>query len=460
MAWASAIPWGMDGFRAQFRAMNPGLFIQEYLKPLLFRRTSAAGRTRQRREFASAREFWANDGEILLREVQLTNFRLTDWFPRAPGVYWSHDAEHARNMAMAGPISDDPYLGRFFSPKDKMGFIENGGIGSIRLLPRKIDDDIYWLATALSGLECHQGVPLAISQSVFDGAGVEWGDEVVIDGRVRFLRDAGLNDTASQVHHARPVIVFVDKLTGVKPRAKLEKIIISPVALFKSLDEKKDHFERAQYTFVQCAAGNDSELDAAGEWIGKYAEKYSGRVITNFDEQRPVLADAPLSYQKLVAGTYDRTVIQQFSGDIHTDRMDVLVQKSVVHIGDNNVANNINVGGSAIININATLNNVTQTIGGAPGLSAAQKTELDGLVSSLRSELDAVKATHADEVREIADALEKAVSTAAKPEAERKKSLLSLTAKGLKDAAELVADVAPKVLTTATLIAKFVTGLQ
>ena len=460
MAWDSAIPWGMDGFRAHLRARNPGLFIKEYLKPLFFRRTSATGRTRQHREFASAQEFWANDGNILLREVRLKDFRLTDWFPRAPGVYWSDEAEQAREIAMAGPTSEDPDLGRYFSPKDKMGLIERGGIGSIRLLPRKIDDDIYWLATALTGLECHQGVPLAISKSVFDESGVEWGDEVVIDGRVRFLRDAGLTETAGQVHHARPIIVFVDRLSGVQPKAKLEKIINSPVALFNSSDEKVDHFERAQYTFVQCAAGNDSELDAAGEWIGKYAEKYAGRVITNFDEQRPILADAPLSYQKLVAGTYDRTVIQQFSGGIHTERMDVLVQKSVVHIGDNNVANNISVGGSAIININATLNNVTQTIGTAPGLDAAQKSELEGLVSALRSELDAVKASHADEAKEIADALAKAVSAASKPPEERKKSLLTLSAKGLKDAAELVADVAPKVLTTAALIAKFVTGLH
>ena len=81
---------------------------------------------------------------------------------------------------------------------------------------------------------------------------------------------------------------------GSRRRSKLplEPIIISPVALFRHLDEKKHRFEQAQYTFVQCAAGRDSELDAAGEWIEKYAQKHSGRVITNFDEQRPVLADA------------------------------------------------------------------------------------------------------------------------------------------------------------------------
>jgi hypothetical protein len=449
----------MDGFRAQVRANDPGSFIEQYLKPLFFRKTSDASTKRRHREFTSAKDFWANDGEIMLREVRLKDFRLTDWFPRAPGVYWSREAERARDMAMAGPTNDDPYLGRYFSPRDKMGLIERGGIGSLRLLPRKIDDHVCWLGTALSGTECHQGVPLAIPKTVMDDAGVEWGDRVTVEGRVRFLKDAGLDDAAGEVHHARPVIVFVDKLSGVTTKDALDPIIISPVALFEHVDKDKHRYDRAQYTFVQCAAGIDDELDAVGEWIGRYAEKHSGRVITNFDEQRPVLADAPLSYQRLVARTYDKTVIQQFNGDIKAERIDLLVRKSVVQFGDTHVKNNINVGGSAIINIDSVLNNVNQTIGGAPGLNEAQKSQLDSLVTSLKSDLEALKASHADEVQEIASALEKAVANAAKSQQERKKSLLELSAKGLKEAAELVKDVAPAVLLTAGQIAKFIAGL-
>ena len=48
----------------------------------------------------------------------------------------------------------------------------------------------------------------------------------------------------------------------------------------------------------------------------------------------------------------------------------------------------INVGGSAIINIDSVLSNVTQTIGAAPGLDSAQKSQLEGLVQSLRADLD------------------------------------------------------------------------
>jgi NAD(P)-dependent dehydrogenase (short-subunit alcohol dehydrogenase family) len=229
---------------------------------------------------------------------------------------------------------------------------------------------------------------LAIPDAAIRHAGVYWGDRVNIQGRVRFLQDAGLDETAARVHHARPLIVFVDKLEGIVSRPLPEPIVISPVALFESRSD--DEYDRAHYTFVQCGSGSDAELDIAVEWIEQYTNKHMGRVITNFDEQRPSLADAPLSYQRLVAKNYDRNIITSFGGTIRVDRIDKLVQTSVYthHYGGIHVGHKINVGGSAIINIDSVLSNVTQTIGAAPGLDSAQKSQLEGLVQSLRADLD------------------------------------------------------------------------
>jgi hypothetical protein len=99
------------------------------------------------------------------------------------------------------------------------------------------------------------------------------------------------------------------------------------------------------YTFVQCAAGKDSECDEAADWIDRYAKKHKGRVVTNFDEQRPVLADAPLSYQRLIAGTYERNRIQHvhFYGPKLADRIDEVVQHNPtsisVSLGDGTIVN-------------------------------------------------------------------------------------------------------------------------
>ena len=47
-----------------------------------------------------------------------------------------------------------------------MGIIENGGIGTIRLRPARIDGVYCWLGTALTGIDCARGMPLAIPESV------------------------------------------------------------------------------------------------------------------------------------------------------------------------------------------------------------------------------------------------------------------------------------------------------
>jgi hypothetical protein len=338
-----------------------------------------------------------------------------------------------------------------------MGLIENGGIGTVRLRPRMIDGVYCWLATALTGINCHTGIPLAIPESLLLSSGLKWGDKADLVGRVRFLQDAGLADVANSIQGARPLILFVESLVAIR-QSELgrRKLVITPVVLF----EIQASYDRPGYTFVQCSAGADADLDRAASWMELYTSRYSGQIITNFDEQRPILADAPLSYQRLVAKTYDKTIVQRFTGTMVVQRIDKLVhEENKFTFGDINMGHNINVSGPAIVAIDSTLNNVNQTISTADGLTTVQKTQLEEMVKSLRTELDGLKATHPDEAKEIADAVQKAVAIASKPPEERKKSLLQLSANGLREAAELLKDIAPNVLTTAALIAKFIVGL-
>ncbi len=151
--------------------------------------------------------------------------------------------------------------------------------------------------------------------------------------------------------------------------------------------------------------------------------------------------------------------MKKFTGMVVVERIDKLVHEQNTFVGGIKMGHNINVTGPAVIAIDSTLSNVTQTIGAAPGLNASEKSKLETLVESLKTELDSIKASHPDEAREIASAVEKAVAHASKPSGERKRSMLELSAKGLKDAAETVKDIAPAVLTTAGLIVRFVVGL-
>jgi hypothetical protein len=364
----------------------------------------------------------------------------------------------ARSDVFRNRPENDSELGLIYTPESKMGLIEGGGIGTIRLRPRNIDGTLCWFATAVKNGHCHVGIPLAIPSAIIQQSGAEWGDVVNVKGHVRFLHDAGLDDVARELRDVRPILVVVDTLEAVAARGSVEPIIITPVALFQA---NGDEYQRSKYSFVQCAAGSDSELDHATQWIEKYSSKHSGHIITNFDEQRPILADAPLSYQRLVDKTYDKSFIKEFTGTmVVTERIDKLVHEQNTFLGEIKMGHNINVNGPAVIAIDSTLNNVSQTIGSAQGLDTEQKSELEAMIQSLRTQLDTIKATHSDEANEIANAAEKAIAHASKPPKERKKSMLELSAKGLKDAAETVKDIAPNILATAGLIAKFLASLH
>jgi hypothetical protein len=285
-------------------------------------------------------------------------------------------------------------------------------------------------------------------------SGARWGERLDIIGRIRFLQDAGLDDIAAHISGNRPLIVFVEELRPKKSRSKANPVVLTPVVMFESNDPELSYGTGpASYTFVHCSSSDDKNIDDAVEWIDEYVAKYNGKVITNFDEQLPRLAGAPLSYQRLVENTYDKNTLQYYTGQVTIRHVDHLNFQGV-HVG-----HNINVGGNAIVNIDSTLSNVSQTVGASQGLNTEEKSKLDALVNSLKAELDTLKTSHSDEVQEIADSLQKVVTAASKPPEERKKRFLDLSAINLIQAAQLVDKAAPTVVHIATQIAHFLQGL-
>jgi hypothetical protein len=123
------------------------------------------------------------------------------------------------------------------------------------------------------------------------------------------------------------------------------------------------------------------------------------------------------------------------------------------------MSNNISVGGNAIINIDSTLNNVQQTLQQSTGLPDQKKSELENLVADFRKEIDKIKESHAQETALITQRLQEVVQGASQPPERRNSGILKLSSKGLVEAVDTVGKIAPKLLATAGLIAKFVVGL-
>lgn len=464
-------PWEGPGARVAMYAEQPQRFVKQHLSPLLIRHTDEPRRARLHDTFSdletfrSDEDFWRSGATTnQLHAANLERFSITNWFPRAPGVYWSRDAETARSYVYAHGQERHPRLGAFYKPQDKMGLIEYGGIGSIRLRPRKLDGEYCWLATAVSGDLCHAGIPIAVPETLLNRSGIEWGDYVNVSGRVRYLQDAGLDDVASSVHHARPLILFVDHIEGVRHFGFRKPLTISPVVLFQITNDKdgKQRYwkEYTQYTFAQCDPSDEADIDYAAEWMEEYSSLHPGEVVTNFDEQLPLLAGAPLSYQRLVAKTYDVQVVNQYGGTLIAERIETMTyldQSTTNYYGGVHVGDNTTAGNNAIINNRSVLKGVTQTIGASSDLTGEQKKNLDSLVSRLSAELDAIKAAHPAETEEISEAVEKAVAVAVKPE--KKKSFLDMKAGNLIDAAKLAAEYAPSVMHAARQLATYIQGL-
>ena len=443
----------LAGTPARTPALEPYEFIRQHILPLFLAQNTKPAKGRTYKEITTEEQFWKESEHLVLGAAHLKGFRLTDWFPRTPGVYWSPAGYRVRREMKSYPVEKDPQLGIFYSPQTKMGLIERGGIGAIRLIPRKIDAEDCWFATACTGSHCHSGVPVAIPDALRQQSGVEWGEAANIKGRVRFMQDVGLDDIARSISGVRPLILFVEEIEGtLKTSEGQDRTIIAPVVMFTG----KERWS-AQYSFVQCVDGSDSELDKAGYWFNLYSKKYEGEIITNFDEQRPLLADAPLSYQRLVNKTYDRETIKKFTNPIVVQHLDKLVyEETKIDVREFTMGHKI-IQGTGNINVDSNLTNTTQLVGGDQGAPVTRE-QFDAAIQSLRAELERLKNSNPEEAKVLSGHLDNVESQASKPEDQQKKSLLEFSAKGLKDAAEFVKDIAPTILSTATLISKYLTG--
>ena len=233
--------WNSPGTLAAITSLNPARFIVQHIAPLLYGWAKKRSRKSPRdKVFSSDQGFWQASSDLPLSTVNLQHFRLSDWFPRAPGVYHSNWAVEVRESVWDRDAVADPDLGLIVRPKSKMDLIEEGGMGTIRLHPRRIENVDYWLTSAVTGVQCAGGVPVAIPDELVRRGGYEWGDTVTIRGKVRILIDLGLEDSAKSVHHAAPLLVVAESVQrSARSQQKLTPLLLSPVVLFSDAERNQ-----------------------------------------------------------------------------------------------------------------------------------------------------------------------------------------------------------------------------
>ena len=256
--------WMQEVRPSTIMAQDPQTFVRQHVAPLLYERTEGQAFGQPDCHIHDEKHFWTEAANQMFSVLHLNGFTITDWFPRTPGLFWSQGAEEVRQNTFPGGHGASPELGEYYLPLAKMALIEQGGIGTIRLGPKRIDNARCWFGTALKGKNCDAGIPLAIPEALFIRSHVRWGQDVDMIGRIRFLEEAGLDQVAAGAHGARPVIVMVEELMPSGLFANKEPISIRPVILFERPQTQNYMESGPGYVFVQCKAGADEDFCDSG----------------------------------------------------------------------------------------------------------------------------------------------------------------------------------------------------
>lgn len=226
--------------------------------------------------------FWEQifQGKIKLGDyVKLSNFQLSTWFPRKPGVYWTMDAARARHYALKHLIESENAGSIVFNVEGKEKFAEFGGYGSVNF--RKDRDNI--LITATSSGYCDRGIPLLVTKQVWEKIFDEIKRfimveidlmgilvEIPTDYNSQLLRNSGTSRIA----------IYIDNIHNLKVKQSDHSIWVTPWTIFETHDSQKPF----GFTFVNHQLYRDS-FEHSVSWMMGYIDKHSGKsILTDFDE--------------------------------------------------------------------------------------------------------------------------------------------------------------------------------
>ena len=117
------------GPHCQVKAEQPPLFLEEQIAPLLHKTTRSCRASKRRTIIEHETVFWKAAQLLPFSAANLVGFKLSDWFPRAPGVCWSRYGVKARRSLYGCHEENDPLLGTIYSPQGKLSLLSMAELG-------------------------------------------------------------------------------------------------------------------------------------------------------------------------------------------------------------------------------------------------------------------------------------------------------------------------------------------
>ncbi|KPJ49487.1 MAG: hypothetical protein AMJ38_03260, partial [Dehalococcoidia bacterium DG_22] len=261
-------------------------------------------------------------------EICLERFLILDWFPRAPGLYYTPDAKWAREEAyqhLHDKVWDSPirdHAARAGAPRRRLDFtvvftptgkssMLQGGVGCIRLKPIRLLNEPHWLMTATSDGVVHCGFPVAIPRAIYGPLVQELQTKgavcSTVRGELEFVPDpfSRLFDPAVMVPrlYLRATELQPVEPTGAVPEASVAVSFVS---------EFEGH-PKVYASYVTFRPDREGSFDDAVGWMKRdYVEgEYHGRIITDFDQTRTIFPEARLALSRVMDRTISRGALAE-----------------------------------------------------------------------------------------------------------------------------------------------------
>ena len=398
--------------------------------------------------------------------LTLHGFLLSDWFPFAAGAfhtpYGRREREHAqdailydgtsgaqptRELLAALPAVDPRSLGatKIYSSMGKGGMIA-GGIGSIRLKPRRIDVGEVWLMSASSTPVPHEGFPIALPTEIYKQHADELHEKgavrCTLTGELRFVENEMRARYGRGVPQLYLLVSELRREQAPAPAPAPARVSI-PISF-----QSPDGFVHA--AFANFRPGERGSLERATRWLeDTYVRRiYNGRVVTDFDERVRWFDDADFSLEKVMAGSLEpqqagavaerlqlgrhmTTVIierVQLNGTLTAERIDTVHQDRVIQIGEGAQIN-------APVTIADSIENSFNTI-----RESTADDELKRVLEDLaRAVAESARSAPPEQAETMAGDLQTLTTEATKAEPRRKWYTLSL--ESLREAAQTLGEV-------------------
>ncbi|TCA64076.1 hypothetical protein E0H62_33700 [Rhizobium leguminosarum bv. viciae] len=325
------------------------------------------------RVYDNSGAFWADVYDESLRtgkNVKLDGFRVFEWVPRNPGLYFHPQAKWQRQAAQDNLMhiheadfdayaraadapadhaeifrqltkSDEPGRKLIYTPRGKVLMLE-GGLGCIRLKPVEFKQGgTYWWMGATSTLAPDEGIPIALPDHLYR----QMIDEIVERGY------ATADVTASIEFVPDEYTDHFGKYYGI-PRLylKVQEVqrssyaggygLVSVAASFVSDFEGDPGIYATYVTFEPSTKG---ARRSAATWLEEEYVKglHRGHILTDFDQQSPafgnrlfglddILASPDLADQILKLkkhyGRFDWSMLEKMSFSFVRNEADVMVK--------------------------------------------------------------------------------------------------------------------------------------